>query len=86
VKDAGATGAVRAARVSVRANEREVGGSTHRDRGDRSPGHKTLLSLVHRAAEGPTVLRQRQEGLRRGGGVPVCRGLTRQRDTATGRH
>ena len=38
--------------------------SSERDRQARRSGHKTLLSLVHRAAEGPTELRLRQEALR----------------------
>jgi hypothetical protein len=38
--------------------------SSERDRQARRYGHKTLLSLVHRAAEGPTELRLRQEALR----------------------
>ena len=38
--------------------------SSERDRRARRSGHKTLLSLVHRAAEGPTGLRLRQEALR----------------------
>ena len=38
--------------------------SSERDRRARRSGHKTLLSLVHRAAEGPTELRLRQEVLR----------------------
>ena len=38
--------------------------SSERDRRARRSGHKTLLSLVHRAAEGLAVLRLRQPDLR----------------------
>ena len=59
MKDAGATGA-RAALVLGAGDQH----SSERDRRDRSLGHKTLLSLVNRAAEGPSGLRLRQEALR----------------------
>ena len=39
-------------------------GSSERDRHGEVSGHKALLSLVNRAAEGPSELRLRQEVLR----------------------
>ena len=63
MKDAGVTGA----RTAGPAGGQGLGSrtiSSERDRRGQAPGHKTLLSLVHRAAEGPTGLRLRQEALR----------------------
>ena len=59
MKDAGATGA-----STALARGRREPGSSERDRRDRDSGHKTLLSSMHRAAEGPSGLRLRQEALR----------------------
>ena len=63
MKDAGATGA----RTAGPAGGQGLGSrtlSSERDRRGQAPGHKTLLSLVHRAAEGLPVWRPRQAGLR----------------------
>jgi len=54
----------RLARALPPAGGERAGESSERDRRDRVSGHKTLLSLVDRAAEGPTGLRLRQEVLR----------------------
>ena len=53
MKDARAPGAGRVQRSGP--NEREVGGSTTRDRPDRLSGHKTLLYLVDASTGGPVT-------------------------------
>ena len=63
VKDAGATGASTAWPAGAQGQGSRPQAVIRARRGEVS-GHKTLLSLVHRAAEGPTVLRPRQEALR----------------------
>ena len=54
----------RLARALPPAGGERAGESSERDRRDRVSGHKTLLSLVDRAAEGLPVWRPRQAGLR----------------------
>ena len=54
----------RLARALPPAGGERAGESSERDRRGQAPGHKTLLSLVHRAAEGLAGLRLRQEALR----------------------
>ena len=59
--------------------------SSERDSRASALGHKALLYLKHRAAEGPTELRLRQEDVCDEAAGTQCRGFTRQRETALGR-
>jgi hypothetical protein len=85
VKDAGAAGAVRAARATGRPNEREVGGSTQRDSRDRlwtqdavifsAPGRRRSPVLRPRQGtfamrrRGPVAEGSRVSGIRQRGGT-----------------
>ena len=63
MKDAGATGASTAWSAGAQGQGSRPQAVNRARRGEVS-GHKTLLSSVNRAAEGPTELRLRQEALR----------------------
>ncbi len=74
----GPTGTGRAARVTGRPNEREVGGSTHCDRRARLSGHKALL---YEAEPGRRMVWLGEAG---GGGDPAP-GVLRERVPVLGR-